>query len=168
MSDDLIKVSTEENELTLQEMSEALPDTPTIMYRVGYCWWHLIYAARGGNWGLAGYYLKQTRKLENTLKVLRPKHRERLERFQATALPAVVAAVEARDLEGLERAYAEATDVANEMHVESGYPYIRWELPGEAPKGLRLDPVEPAEEVAAPAADVHLGDGHLGDGHRPT
>ena len=163
MSDDLIRVSTEENELTLQEMSEALPDTPAIMYRVGNCWWHLIYAARGGNWGLAGYYLKQTAKLENTLKVLRPKHRERLERFQTTALPAVVAAVEARDLGALERAYAEATDVANQMHVESGYPYIRWELPDEAPKGLRLDPVEPADEVAGRTAD-----GRLGDGHRPA
>jgi hypothetical protein len=149
MSDE-IRVSTDENEITLRQMSEALPDTSTIMNRVGDSWWHLIYAARGGNWGLAEYYLKRTSKLENTLKVLRPKHRERLERFQATALPAVVAAVEAQNLEALERAYAAATDMANEMHDESGYPYIKWEVPDEAPRGLRLAPVADKSRDTAP------------------
>lgn len=154
MSDDN-RIKTEENELTLQEMSEALPDTPAIMEKVGHSWWHLIYAARGGNWGLAGYYLRRVDKLDNTLKVLRPKHRERLERFQAEAIPAVTAAVEAEDLEALEHAYTAATDMANRLHVESGYPYIRWELPAEAPKGLRLDDVATAETTAS-------GDGNHG------
>jgi hypothetical protein len=140
-----ITVRTEENELTLPEMSEALPDTSTIMARVGLAWWHLIYAARGGNWGLAGYYLRRVAKLENTLKVLRPKHRERLERFQAEALPEVIAAVEAEDLERLEKAYTAATDMANVLHGESGYPYIKWELPKEPPQGLRFDPVGETE-----------------------
>jgi hypothetical protein len=153
---DEIRVRTEENELTLEEMSAALPDTATIMARVGHAWWHVIYAARGGNWGLADYYLRRMTKLENTLKVLRPKHRERLERFQSTVLPPVVAAIAAQDLEGLEEAYRAATDMANVLHAESGYPYIRWELPAEPPKGLRLGPVEPAVDVAAD------GDGKLG------
>lgn len=147
---DVVRVSTDENEITLREMSEALPDTSTIMTRVGECWWHLIYAARGGNWDLADYYLRRTTKLENTLKVLRPKHRERLERFQATALPAVVAAVDARDITALERAYAAATEMANELHGESGYPYIKWELPAEPPKGLRLAPV--VDQVDTPVS----------------
>lgn len=144
MSDE-IKVRTEENELSLAEMSSALPDTPAIMEKVGHSWWHLIYAARGGNWGLAEYYLKRVAKLENTLKVLRPKHRERLERFQAEALPAVKDAVKAQNIEELERAYAAATDAANEMHVESGYPYVKWVLPTSPPPGLQLEPVEPTE-----------------------
>jgi hypothetical protein len=145
MSDE-IRVTTDDNELTLTEMSAALPDTPAVMEKVGHSWWHLIYAARGGNWGLAEYYLKRVGKLENTLKVLRPKHRERLQRFQEQALPAVYAAVDARDIEALEIAYAAATDFANELHAESGYPYLRWELPAEPPQGLQLTPV--AEPVA--------------------
>jgi hypothetical protein len=140
MSDD-IRIKTEDNELSLREMSEALPDTPTIMKRVGDSWWHLIYAARGGNWGLAGYYLRRVNKLENALKVLRPKHRERLERFQNTALAAVIEAVAAEDIDRLEVAYAEATEVANLLHHESGYPYIKWVLPTEPPQGLQLEPV---------------------------
>jgi hypothetical protein len=140
MSDE-IRVTTDDNELTLTEMSAALPDTPAVMEKVGYSWWHLIYAARGGNWGLAEYYLKRVGKLENTLKVLRPKHRERLERFQEQGLPAVYAAIDARDIDRLEIAYAAATDFANDLHAESGYPYLRWVLPAEAPQGLQLTPV---------------------------
>lgn len=148
---DETRVKTEENELTLREMSEALPDTPAIMEKVGHCWYHLIYAARGGNWGLAGYYLRRMVKLENTLKVIRPKHRDRLERFQEEVVPAVAAAVDDQDLERLEVAYAAATDMANRLHVESGYPYIKWVLPTEPPSGLQLEPVETAD--AAPSTD---------------
>src|ERR1700722_18868418 len=104
------RVRTEENDLTLQDMSAALPDTPAVMEKVGHSWWHLIYAARGGNWDLAGYYLRRITKLDNTLKVLRPKHRERLERFQHEAIPEVAGALEARDLERLELAHAAATE----------------------------------------------------------
>jgi hypothetical protein len=155
MSDEMIRVGTEENEMTLEEMSEALPDTSTMMTRIGESWWHLIYAGRGGNWDLAEYYLRRTAKLENTLKVLRPKHRERLERFQAVALPAVIAAVDARDLPALEQAYAAATDMANRLHGESGYPYIRWVLPKEPPQGLELGP------VTAPVDGYQAGDGQV-------
>jgi hypothetical protein len=146
---DEIRVRTDDNELSLAEMSEALPDTPTIMTRVGECWWHFIYAARGGNWGLAEYYLKRVRKLENTLAVLRPKHAERITRFQGSALPEVWAALEAQDLPRLEAAFEAATEMANRLHEESGYPYIRWELPAEPPKGLQLTPVAPLEAAEA-------------------
>jgi hypothetical protein len=145
MSDDGMRVKTEENELTLREMSESLPDSSTIMAMVGHCWWHAAYAARGGNWALALYNCKRINKLDNRLKVLRPKHRERLDRFQSEALAEVLAAIEAQDLDRFETAYAAATKMANEMHVESGYPYIKWELPEEPPKGLELGPVEVTE-----------------------
>lgn len=144
---DASRVRTEENELTLEEMSAALPDTPAVMEKVGHSWWHLIYAARSGNWDLAGYYLRRVAKLENTLKMLRPKHRERLERFQREAIPQVADALEQRDLERLELAYAAATDFANQMHTESGYPYIKWVLPIDPPIGLQLAPVEPDNET---------------------
>jgi hypothetical protein len=144
-----IKVTTNDNELSLEEMSEALPDTATIMTRVGECWWHLVFAARGGNWELADYYLRRVVKLENTLVTLRPKHTERMARFQQQAVPPVVAAMEARDLAALEDAYSAATKMANELHGESGYPYIQWELPAEPPKGLSLGSVAPAISPAS-------------------
>lgn len=149
MTDEIL-VKTAENELSLQEMAEALPDTSTIMTRVGESWWRLYYAAQGGNWALADYYLRRVRKLDNTLSVLRPKHRERLDRFQATVLPEVTASIEAGDFDRFQRAFDEATATANRLHGESGYPYIKWILPTEVPVGLELGPVEvtPQEQPA--------------------
>ena len=107
----------------------------------------------GGNWGLAGYYPRRVDKLTSALRALRPKHSQRLWTFQTQAMPAVVEAVEAEDLEALEAAYAEATVTANRLHEESGYPFIRWELPPEPPQGLQLTPVETVEPLAS--ADGH-------------
>jgi len=39
-----------------------------------------------------------------------------------------------------ERAHAHAVDVANDLHVKWGKPYIRWTLPEEAPTDLDLGP----------------------------
>jgi len=39
--------------------------------------------------------------------------------------------------------------MANQLHGESGYPYIRWQLPQEPPKGLDLGPVEQAAATKA-------------------
>jgi len=42
-----------------------------------------------------------------------------------------------------DRDFAAATDEANTQHVETGYGYIRWVLPDEAPKDLDLGPQRP-------------------------
>jgi hypothetical protein len=36
--------------------------------------------------------------------------------------------------------------MANALHKESGYPYIRWVLPPDPPTGLQLTEVEPLPE----------------------
>lgn len=146
MDDDLrtsaegVVVGTDENELTLREISEALPGTRVMMQRIAYSWWHFIYAARGGNWELASYYLRGINQFGEMLKMLRPRYRDLFSRFQRNALPAVAAAVEARDLDALEKAYATATDFANRMHAEAKHPFVRFTLPDEPPRELYLGP----------------------------
>jgi hypothetical protein len=55
-------------------------------------------------------------------------------------LAPVFAAIETQDRASFDRAFAAATDNANRQHVETGYGYIRWTLPNEAPKDLDLGP----------------------------
>jgi hypothetical protein len=52
----------------------------------------------------------------------------------------VFAAIETQDRAAFDRAFANATDDANTQHVETGYGYIRWKLPAEAPGDLDLGP----------------------------
>lgn len=137
MSDDRT-VRTKHGQLTLEQLAELLPSTGQLMQSVGECWWKCAYAARGGNWPLAAYFARRVRSLQRDLAVLRPKHRERLETFESGVLAAVFTAIAAEDRDAFDRAFATATALANEMHVQTGYGYIRWVLPGEAPTDLDL------------------------------
>ena len=149
---DAIKFSigSDKDPLDPDQVGSLLPDAEAIMSMVGDCWWKLIYSARSGNWPLADYYYRRVAHLEENLLTVSPKHTDRMRRFQKEALPDVLAAIFANDLQKLEKAYKAATDMANQMHVESGYDYIKWELPEEAPRGLRLKPVPGASTEIKP------------------
>jgi hypothetical protein len=127
-------------ELTLDEIAELLPGTGEIMASVGDCWWKCAYAARGGNWPLAAYFVRRVRSLQRKLAVVRPKYSGDLAAFEEQHIAPALAACDAGDLQGFDRAFAAATDKANELHVKWAKPYIRWTLPDEPPRDLELGP----------------------------
>ena len=134
-------VRTRHGQLTLEQIADALPGTAETMVHVARAWSRCAYAARGGNWPLAAYYARRVRSLQRTLAVTRPKHRERLESFEREQIGPLLRAIEARDRDAFEGAFAAATERANEMHVETGHGYIRWVLPDEPPTDLVLGPL---------------------------
>ena len=131
-------VRTRHGELTLEQIADALPGTGELMASVGDSWWRCAYAARGGNWPLAAYFARRVRGTSRKLAVLRPKYAERIAEFERAPLAAVFAAIESRELPRFEDAFTEATAAANRNHVETGYAYIRWTLPGDPPRDLDL------------------------------
>jgi hypothetical protein len=128
------------DELPPEHIAAGLPGTADLMVLVGNAWWRCAYAARGGNWPLAAFYTRRVRALQRRLAIIRPKYKERLERYEADMLAPVFKAIEAQDRAAFDRAYAAATDDANKQHVETGYGYIRWKLPDEAPQDVDLGP----------------------------
>jgi len=138
-------VRTKLAELSLEQLADLLPSTGEIMQSVALCWWKCAYAARGGNWPLAAYFARRVRGLQRNLAVLRPKHRERLEEFERGVLAALFRAIEAQNVPTFDLAFADATDLANRMHVDTGYPYISWVLPEEPPLDLDLSGPVPTQ-----------------------
>ena len=138
MSEDAKVASTKHGDLTLEEIAELLPGTGEIMASVGECWWKCAYAARGGNWQLAAYFVRRVRSLQRKLAVVRPKYTGDLAAFEEQHIATALAACEAKDRRAFDRAFAAATDKANELHVKWAKPYIRWTLPDEPPKDLDL------------------------------
>ena len=128
------------DEPTPEHIAAGLPGTSDLMVLVGNAWWKCAHAARGGNWPLAAFYARRVRSLQRRLAVIRPKYAERLATFETAMLGPIFAALEARDRDGFDRAFAAATDAANRQHVETGYPYIRWTLPPDPPRDLDLGP----------------------------
>lgn len=131
-------VHTRHGDLSLEQIADALPGTGELMASVGDSWWRCAYAARCGNWPLAAYFARRVRGTSRKLAVLRPKYAERVAEFERGPLAAVFAAIEARDGPRFEDAFAQATAAANRNHVETGYAYIRWQLPDEPPRDLDL------------------------------
>ena len=127
-------------ELSPEHIASGLPGTADLMVLVSNSWWRCAYAARGGNWPLAAFYARRVRSLQRRLGVIRPKYAERLTAFDAAMLGPVFAAIETQDRPAFDRAFAAATDDANRQHLETGYGYIRWKLPEEAPKDIDLGP----------------------------
>jgi len=140
MSEDAKRVRTADGELTLEQIAELLPGTGQIMASVGECWWKCAYAARGGNWPLAAYFVRRVRSLQRNLAIVRPKYAEDLAAFEQQHIVRALAACEARDPSAFDRVFAAATDKANDLHVKWAKPYIRWTLPDEPPHDLDLGP----------------------------
>ena len=138
MSDDAKKVPPDRVALTLAQVAELLPGTGELMRSVGECWWKCAYAARGGNWALAAYFVRRVRSLQRNLAVVRPKYAEDLAAFEAEHIAPVLAACESADRARFDPAYDAAVEKANDLHVKWAKGYIRWKLPPEPPTDLDL------------------------------
>ena len=126
-------------ELTLEEIAELLPGTGEIMASVGDVLVEVRVrrsrrelAARRVLRAPGARTAAQARR--RAAEVLR---RSRGVRGSSTSRPAL-AACDAKDQRAFDRAFAAATDKANELHVKWAKPYIRWTLPDEPPKDLEM------------------------------
>src|SRR5881397_3719434 len=138
MSDDAKKLPPDRVELTLAQVAQLLPGTGEIMRSVGECWWKAAYAARGGNWPLAAYFVRRVRSLQRNLAVVRPKYAADLATFEAEHLAPVLSACESADRARFDPAYDAAVEKANDLHVKWAKAYIRWQLPPDPPTDLDL------------------------------
>ncbi len=127
-------------ELSIDQLVELQPGLGRLMPEIGRRYWVLFYAARHGNWELAGYQLRQVTHLMRMGATTRPKMAKHLEAFQHATLDALSAAVAARDWETFEKQYHEGVASANRFHEATNHPEIRWRLPEEPPADLDLGP----------------------------
>ena len=135
------RIRTRHGEVTLAEMASLLPGAGDLMAVVSRNYGNLWHAALGGNWDLASFYFRRSRTLLLNLAITRPKYAAQLAEYVRDHLDPVGQALLAKDRAGFEAAYHASVTRANELHVVSGYPYIRWSRPDHPPDpGLDLGP----------------------------
>jgi hypothetical protein len=141
MPDQDRKIKTKHGEVSLEEIAALLPGAGDIMVVVSRNYGNLWHAAHGGNWDLASFYFRRTRTLLRNLSLTRPKYEAQLAEFERDQLEPLSEALLVRDLDRFDRAFDSSVIRANELHVVTGYPYIRWSRPEEPPDpGLDLGP----------------------------
>jgi hypothetical protein len=127
-------------ELSLDQIVELQPGLGRLMPDVARRYWILYYAARGGNWELAAYQLRQISHLFRIGGTTRPKMAKHLEAFRQGTLDRLAATIEERDWHAFDDAYRRGIESANHFHAVTDHAEIRYRLPDEAPRDLDLGP----------------------------
>lgn len=123
---DWLKGSTEEKLATLGELQ---PGLGTVMIEYGARYTNLYYAAKGGNWDLAAYELKEAREIQEVGETTRPARASALKAFETSYLDPLEAAVKAKDFKKFDVAFKAGVEGCNGCHAGQGFAYIKYRLP---------------------------------------
>lgn len=134
---DWLKGSTEDQLKTLAGLQ---PGLGTVMIEYGDRYTNTYYAAKGGNWGLAAYQLKEALEIQEVGEATRPKRAGGLKAFESAYLGKVDAAIKAQDFAAFEKAFNVGVKGCNGCHTAQGFPFIKYELPAAPPAPLSMKP----------------------------
>lgn len=128
-----IQIETKHGTLTLADLAEIQPGLGTIMIEYGNRFYHTYYAAKDGNWGLAGYQLKEALEIQEVGEITRPGKAAMLKAFEDSYMGPLKDAIDAQDWNAFQAAYNNAISGCNGCHAATGHPYIEYSLPSTPP-----------------------------------
>lgn len=123
---DWLKGSADEK---LKALADLQPGLGTVMIEYSGRYTNAYYAAKGGNWGLAGYHIKEAREIQEVGETTRPGRAAALKAFESAYLDPIDKAIEAKDFKKFEVAFKAGIQGCNGCHASNGFPYIKYELP---------------------------------------
>jgi len=123
---DWLKGSSEEQ---LKTLAEIQPGLGTVMIEYGSRYTNLYYAAKGGNWDLAAYQLKEAREIQEVGETTRPARASALKAFETSYLDPLDAAIKAKEFKKFDKAFKDGIEGCNGCHAGQGFPYIKYQLP---------------------------------------
>lgn len=134
---DWLKGSTEEQ---LKTLAGIQPGLGTVMIEYGNRFTNTYYAAKGGNWDLAAYQLKEALEIQEVGEATRPGRAGALKGFEDAFVGKLEDAIKAKDSAAFETAFNNAVKGCNGCHAGQGFPYIKYELPAAPPAPLSTKP----------------------------
>jgi hypothetical protein len=134
---DWLTGSTEEQLRTLAGLQ---PGLGTVMIEYSNRFTNLYYAAKGGNWKLAEYQLKEALEIQEVGEATRPKRAKGLKKFEDESITPLSKAIQAKDFATFEAAYKDAVKGCNACHDDEGFGYIVYELPPAPTSPLKTTP----------------------------
>ena len=123
---DWLKGNTEQQVKTLAEIQ---PGLGTVMIEYSTRYTNAYYAAKGGNWDLAAYEIKEAREIQEVGETTRPARAAALKGFEKNYLDPLDAAIKAKDFKKFDKAFKDGIQGCNTCHVGQGFSYIKYQLP---------------------------------------
>ena len=132
-SGDWLKGTTDQK---LEKLAEIQPGLGTVMIEYSHRYSTMYHAAKGGNWGLAGYQLKEALEIQEVGEATRPNRAAALKAFEDAYMEPLKKAIEAKDFAKFDKAFKNGIAGCNGCHASQGFPYIKYELPRRSPAPL--------------------------------
>ncbi|HEY6072335.1 MAG TPA: hypothetical protein VIV15_02830 [Anaerolineales bacterium] len=134
---DWLKGSLDEKFKTLADIQ---PGLGTVMIEYGARYGNMYYAAKGGNWDLVAYQLKEAREIQEVGETTRPARAEGLKAFEKSYLDPLELAIKAKNFARFDKAFKNGIAGCNGCHAAQGFPYIKFELPKAPTFPLSMKP----------------------------
>jgi hypothetical protein len=130
--------TTEQKFATLEQIQEALG---SVMMEYNYRLTTMYYAAKGGNWGLANYELKEAKEIQEVGETTRPQFAASLKSFEKAYLDNKVApTIKEKSFSKFKKAFGEMVQGCNACHAQWGKPFIHYVLPRHPVAALKYTP----------------------------
>jgi hypothetical protein len=120
------KGSTEDK---LKALADIQPGLGTVMIEYSARYTNMFYAAKGGNWGLADYMLKEAREIQEVGENTRPGRAASLKAFEQAYLDPLEKTIKAKDFKAFKTAFNRGIEGCNGCHASNGFPFIKYQLP---------------------------------------
>ncbi len=124
----------------LKTLAEIQPGLGTVMMEYAARYTNAYYAAKGGNWDLADYMLKEAGEIQEVGEATRPERATALKAFENAYLKPLEEAVKAKDFKKFDSTFKKGIQGCNGCHAGQGFPYIKYELPKTPPAPLVMKP----------------------------
>lgn len=132
----------------LKALAAIQPGLGTVMIEYGNRYTNMYYAAKGGNWDLAKYQLKEAREIQEVGETTRPLRADALKVFESSYLDPIDTAIQAKDFQQFKKAFSNGISGCNGCHAGQGFSYIKYVLPKAPSSPLSNQPVTAADALA--------------------
>jgi hypothetical protein len=113
----------------INALAGVAPGLGTVMVEYSTRYTNMYYAAKGGNWDLAAYQLKEALEIQEVGETTRPARASALIGFETTYLNPIGDAITAKDFNAFKSAFNAGISGCNGCHVGQGFPFIKYVLP---------------------------------------
>jgi hypothetical protein len=124
----------------VKTLAELQPGLGTVMIEYGNRFTTMFYAAKGGNWGMADYQLKEMREIQEVGETTRPARAPMLKAFESSSLDSLAETIKAKDWKKFDGAFKDAVVGCNGCHAAQGFAFIKYELPKSSPSPTSVKP----------------------------
>jgi superoxide dismutase len=124
----------------LKTLAGIQPGLGSVMIEYSDRFTNTYYAAKGGNWDLAAYQLKEALEIQEVGEATRPNRAGALKGFETAFVGNLDAAIKAKDFGKFDAAFKAAVQGCNGCHAGQGFAYIKYELPAAPPAPLSMKP----------------------------